>query len=380
VTILAASAVLGVDAEAAARVAEWEDLAAHAVEPNIFYEPWFLRPALESLPGGQAVRLALVHSVEAGRRPLLVGLFPLDRRRPRLRAPVTRLALWTHKQCFLCTPLLREGHAEAALGALLEALAARREPAVLELELVRADGPFQRALVEVLRTRERPSYRADAYNRALLVPAESAEAYLTERLHRKRRKEFKRLESRLGKVGRLTYDALAPGADPAPWVEEFLALEGAGWKRATSLASRPGERRFFEAAVAGAHARGRLDMLAIRLDGRAVAAKCNFSSGKGEAFSFKIAYDEAYRQYSPGVLLELENIRRFHAAPGARWMDSCAQPDHPMANRIWGERRGIEHTLVATGRAPGDLAVSLLPLLRWAYRRVRRAPKGGDQA
>jgi hypothetical protein len=114
-------------------------------------------------------------------------------------------------------------------------------------------------------------------------------------------------------------------------------------------------------------------MLGLRLAGKWIALKCNFLSGEG-SFAFKIAYDEDYARFSPGTLLELENIRRFHARPGLRWMDSCAEPDHFMVNRLWVDRRGLADLVTTTGRATGDLIVSSLPLLHWMSRTLRRAP------
>ena len=54
-------------------------------------------------------------------------------------------------------------------------------------------------------------------------------------------------------------------------------------------------------------------------------------------------------------------------------MDSCAMPDHPMFDRLWGERRVVQTQYVATGRRPGDAMVSAMPLGRWLRRCLRRA-------
>jgi hypothetical protein len=114
-------------------------------------------------------------------------------------------------------------------------------------------------------------------------------------------------------------------------------------------------------------------MLGLRLAGRWIALKCNFVSGEG-SFAFKIAYDENYARFSPGTLLELENIRRFHARRDLRWMDSCAIPGHFMLNRLWLDRRALADLVTTTGRAAGEVMVSSLPLLHWMSRTLRRAP------
>jgi hypothetical protein len=60
-------------------VAAWEELAASAVEPNVFYEPWMLRPALEAFAQGVALRFILVHGERPGEPARLCGFFPFER-------------------------------------------------------------------------------------------------------------------------------------------------------------------------------------------------------------------------------------------------------------------------------------------------------------
>ena len=115
-------------------------------------------------------------------------------------------------------------------------------------------------------------------------------------------------------------------------------------------------------------------LLALRLDGRAIAMKFNLTAGNG-SFACKIAFDEDYARFSPGVLLELDNIRRVHENSELRWMDSCAIPDHFMINRLWTERRVIQNSLLSSGKFSGDLVVSLLPLLRLVRRRLKKRYK-----
>jgi hypothetical protein len=101
--------------------------------------------------------------------------------------------------------------------------------------------------------------------------------------------------------------------------------------------------------------------------------KHNVLSSNG-GFAFRIAFDEAYAKFSPGVQLEFENIRRVCGDPRIAWFDSCAAPRHLMANRIWSERRMIRRTLFSDGSRLGDFVVSLLPLLRWIKKQVRPKP------
>ena len=108
-------------------------------------------------------------------------------------------------------------------------------------------------------------------------------------------------------------------------------------------------------------------LLSLRLNGRPISMKHNLLTKSG-GFAFKIAFDEKFSKYSPGLLLELESIRRVCEDSRIPWMDSCAAARHPMANRIWRERRMIRRSLISNGSATGDFCVSALPVLRWAAR------------
>src|SRR5207302_6985383 len=94
--------------ELAEYVSRWEELAAQAIEPNAFYEPWMLLPAVEFLGKGQDLLFVLVFAPDQKRPegpPRLCGFFPLQRRRWK-RLPISFLSLWKHNYCFLCTPLI----------------------------------------------------------------------------------------------------------------------------------------------------------------------------------------------------------------------------------------------------------------------------------
>lgn len=335
----------------AALAGAWQELADHAVEPNPFHEPWMLLPALEAWPA----RLEHVF-IEDGTS--LVGYFPLERAFFYRRVPLPHLRLWRYPHCFLGTPLVRRGYAAECLRALRAWL--RND--ILHWRDAAADGPFAAALEESIgRFHLRPYERS----RALLRRHADAEGYIARALPKASRKELRRLQARLSERGALQFTS-------SEETEAFLALEAAGWKgeRGSALGSTAAGARFFRSMALQAAARGRLMMLALRLDGRPVAMKCNLLAGEG-AFAFKIAYHEGYARFSPGMLLELENIRAFHARAGLQWMDSCAEPGHFMLGRLWLERRPLIDVLAATGSAPG-LALSALELGAGALRNLRR--------
>ena len=351
---------------------EWRRLAANALEPNPFYEPALLLPALRELRGDAAVVVALVFRGEPGPRSRLIGLFPFERRRRQRGVPLASLRLWKHLHAFLCTPLVDAACASASLLGLFRGLAAAGEAGLVDFAFCAADGPFEAALAESLRAHGHPSAVSDRHSRALYRPARDLESYLAEALPPRKRRELERLARRLGEQGRLEFAELGPDEDPRPWIEAFLELEASGWKGrdGSALALSAPQRRFFEAGAAALAAEGRLWMLGLALDGKWIALKCNFLAGRG-GFAFKIAYDEKHARSSPGVLLELETLARLHRRPEIAWMDSCAVEGHFMKNRLWVHRREIATRLVAIGGAGSRGWVHALPALQQLKRRIR---------
>jgi hypothetical protein len=353
----------------------WEELARSALEPNPFYEAWMLIPALRFLGKGKSLQLVLVFARNQARPDgphVLCGLFPLERK-PRYKGlPVSVLSLWKHLYCFLCTPLVRADRARECLTALSDWLASDSQSPLMEFNYVSGEGPFHQALVDCLNERSSLSFVSDLYNRALFKPRASADQYLREAMSREHRKDVRRRTRRFSEEGHVEFVTLEQESDIDAWLEEFMRLEFNGWKgkRGGAIAAKEEYRNYFTAVAKEAFRRGRLMMLGLRLNDQPVALKCNFLAESG-GYAFKIAYDESYSRFSPGFLLEMENIQRLQARPEIEWMDSCAVPVHFMINRLWLDRRTIQTLLVSTGKRPGDLAVSLMPLIRWLNRKVR---------
>jgi CelD/BcsL family acetyltransferase involved in cellulose biosynthesis len=374
--------VLDHPATLAGHMAAWNDLAAAALEPNVFYEPWMMLPAIDAFGRGEKLRYVLVYADQAEGPPLLCGLFPLERVASYKGMPFRHVRLWHHKHCYLGTPLVRSTHARACLIAFLDWLEADAQggPAI-EWGLIGADGPFWRALTEALAETGRRSFVPYRHDRALMRPLAEGDAFIREAVSPKDVREFRRRERRLAEIGPLEYAQLEDAGETDKWIADFIELEARGWKgrQASALACTEAGRLFFTRAIRAAARRRQLMMLGLRLAGRWIALKCNFVSGEG-CFAFKIAYDEDYARFAPGTLLELENIRRVHARPELRWMDSCAQPHLLMYNRLWPDRRAIVDLVTTTGRPTGDLMVGSLPLLHWVSRTLRGTPAAAPAA
>lgn len=317
--------------------AAWDELAAVASEPNAFAERWFVVAGLRHLPYPPTLRILTVRD---GAR--LIGLLPVSIGRRYGRLPVRHVVNWLHHHAFLGAPLVRAGDEQAFWTAALAALDAEGwARGFLHVNGLVEDGPVHRGLVAAAGAIGRPCDTVHRAVRAQLDAGLSPDAYYEANVRKKKRKELKRLAARLAEQGAVAVERLERADQVPGWCEDFLALEASGWKGrgGSALASRPETRGFFRDMLAGAAAAGRLEVLRMTLDDRPVAMLVNFLSPPG-AFSFKIAFDEALARFSPGVLIQIENLRLLHRADIA-WMDSCAAENHPMIDSLWSGRRAI---------------------------------------
>ena len=329
----------------AALVPAWEELAARALEPNPFYEHWTVLPALEAFaPQAELCFLAVrLHGT-------LAGLFPFEWTRRYKGAPVRALSSWRHRHMLLGTPLVRADLARECLAVLFEELSTP----IVEFRHIPAGGAFER----LLRERAAP-FVVSEYSRALLRKNGAATP----------RRTLRQAEKGLRRLGCLSSVALEPGDDAGTWIGDFLQLEASGWKgrRGSALACKPHDRRFAEALFTEAHRRGRLIGIGLDLDGRAITRHLSLRAGRG-AYVYKIAYDERYAKYSPGVLTELETIRHFETLAELEWMDSFTGPDNATFRALWKDRLSIR-TLAFGLRARGRLALGALKALRYLRRK-----------
>ena len=345
----------------------WESMAAAALEPNPFYEPWMLLPALELFGVPSGFRLITVWNGER-----LDAVMPMERAKGFKGLPLPALESWRHRHCLLCTPLVRAEGAKETLVALIESL---RDVSVVGLRYIPSEGPFYRALAAA-------GVRClvlDSYARPVLRRAKDGEAYINDFLSRKDRQELRRRERRLQELGNLTRVTLGPDEDLQRWIDDFLRLEASGWKgkQGTAMKCSDANRRFLTQTFEAAYRRGRLEIVGIDLDGKPLARSTGFLAGDG-GYAFKPAYDEAFAKCSPGIIAEVARIRNLHELPGVRWMDSFTDADNSFMSRLWKDRLTVQSVAFGTNAA-GALALAALPFLRWAKQTLSAASRGRAQ-
>jgi hypothetical protein len=107
-------------------------------------------------------------------------------------------------------------------------------------------------------------------------------------------------------------------------------------------------RRFMQDAIASLGREGKVLMHRLLVNGKTIAATIALKSGN-TAWGWKVAHDEAYSAYSPGVLLVAALTESILADPAVVHMDSCAGNADTMAAQLWGERLLLADCLVTAG-------------------------------
>lgn len=334
----------------------WNDLAARALVPAGLNH----RAIAEALLRAKPLRSEL--SLVRQGRELLFALLTARRSFP---APV--ITNWITPLSFMGLP-----HVDGTrpVPAIETFLAAADRPVVLRS--IPADGPFWNSLQKAA------GHFAilDRWERAALRFDGDFENWFASNFERKRRKEFRRLRTRLAERGRLSFEALGAGEWPGGWIDELLALEASGWKgrRGTALARDPAMAAALHAMAKGLACDRALRMWRLSLDGRAVATMFAVTEGS-EVWLGKIAFDEAFAAYSPGVLLVLEVTAALFAEGGMARADSCAVAGHPMIDRIWRGRIAMADVIVADA-ALSPVRFAATVAAERAYRRSRRFVAG----
>jgi CelD/BcsL family acetyltransferase involved in cellulose biosynthesis len=328
---------------------EWRELAARALEPNVFYEPGF---ALAAAPVfGRGAGALLVWSGTRPRR--LLGFFParVSERRYGVRLPV--LVGWTHPYAPLGTPLVERDAAEPVIAAWLAHLAGDPSfPGLLLLPLIAEHGPFAAALDNILRRGQMPCADFARHTRAMLEPRGDRWDYIEQAISVHRRKELRRTGRRLADLGAILFTATAEPASVAAALDDFLVLEASGWKgkAGTAAAHNDEVQGFIETALYALATERKVAINRLLLDGRPIAATITLRSGDN-AWYWKTAYDERLARYAPGMLLTAALTEELAENPDIARTDSAAAPDNAVLDHIWRERLALGDRLI--GVRPG---------------------------
>jgi CelD/BcsL family acetyltransferase involved in cellulose biosynthesis len=331
--------------------AAWADLAARAIESNPLHAQAFAAAAITHLADTRSVDVAAIWRIEPS-RTRLVGVVPFAKAPLRWGAPARLVVAMSHNYGPLGVPLLDRDHASAAADSFFDWI--RRRPVgarFLILQHLTEEGPCAAVLRAVLAGRDLRHRAFGRFRRALALPRRpgptSGGRYLDHALDAKKRRDLARQWRQLQGLGRVDRAVLTEPGEVGGAVEAFLSLEKAGWKGRTGTASlqRPDRAAFVRAATRDMAACGQARVHRLSLDGEPIAVGIAFVA-RDRACFWKIAYDERFARYSPGVQLTMAVTDDLLAQPDVTAIDSLADADHPMIDHLWRERLAMVDWLV----------------------------------
>ncbi len=329
---------------------ELEHLSYRAIESNIYFNPRFLAPAMPRLQD-KDVRLAVLRD-DDGARSRLRLVMPYVVQRPVIGVGPPILRSWANVFGPNGTPLIDCDDPAAVADEFLEVLSRPHLnlPSVLVMPQVYVDGQAGRVMRTAALARDFPVYLTQPQSRAVLASDLDGNNYIQSVFSSHHRRGFSRLLRRLADFGKVSIGLARDRDSVFRRMEEFLLLEARGWKgrKRTALTSDRLQAAFAREAINGLADRDMVRIATLDINGKAIASLLIMIEA-GTAYTWKIAYDEAYSAYSPGMLLMIEATKMLLDDPNVTNADSCAIPNHPMMDRVWAERRQLQTIIIGLG-------------------------------
>jgi CelD/BcsL family acetyltransferase involved in cellulose biosynthesis len=285
----------------------------------------------------------------------MVGLFPFRRRGPCGRG----MAIAAGNLYQFCgAPLVHRDYAEAVLECWAASIGRGKLPSLWRFNHIGLQGPLMTSWSRVLARHGlvlRPIYK---YERPRLARTEGGfEAHCRQFISKARLKDVRRTTRRLEELGRLRFERATHAGDIRQRLEDFLAIENAGWKgrAGSSFLARPQDARFARLAFRAGQRSLTTVTDSLLLDDKPIAVSLNLVAGD-TIFTPKTAYDEAYRRYSPGLVLEFRVIQAFYdeSADGAEAqgmvMDAATTVDGHLVQGLWNATRAMGTVLIGPDR------------------------------
>ena len=350
-------------------LAGWNRCAAAALEPNPFFEPDWLLPALGRLGESPTARLVFVGHGDIVDAVVPVADVVVDA--TGVAGPGHHAALLTRvapTAVALGTPLITaEGGLDAATRLVegLECEARHSGAGLVVMEWVGDDGPVAGLLREATARADCHLVEFECWERALLrrldgdvaghvAAGVAADApYWLRGIGKNRRRTIRQhrnhLETALGS------DVVVRRRTDAAAVDQFLALEASGWKGhvpgGLAFGRESCSTLFFEDVSRRYLGSGRMWFASLEGPDAPVAMVCLVRAGNG-VFAYRTAYDESFARHGPGVEVFLAAMEQFVLGEDARWLDTCSAPGNAHLLGLFPDRHAMATFMVRAPTAP----------------------------
>ncbi|MEL6734347.1 MAG: GNAT family N-acetyltransferase [Pseudomonadota bacterium] len=326
------------------------NLAKNALEPNLFFEAEVVQaawPRLASLLAPSGCWMLCLWEGAGESRKLRVFM-PVRISRIGLPSKLV-LEILANEYLPTGTPLVDRENPDEAVETLFRLLAdpQLKLPTLFSLPHQRADGPVMACIDQALTALGLPSVVHRKTQRAALAPKDEPSTFLATSLGKKRLRELIRQWRRLAEKGPLSFTVANTQDDLLNAFEQFLTLELHGWKgrRGTALYNHRKVTAFSRQIVVELCANGGSEIAVLSHNNRPVAVLI-LLSGDGWFVPWKIAFDEDYRAFSPGMQIMAKATTHLVEKDNLVMADSLAVEDHWMMNHIWPDRLSMQNVLV----------------------------------
>jgi hypothetical protein len=242
------------------------------------------------------------------------------------------------------------------------------------MPLLGQGGLFASTLADVLTRRGCQATAFGRHQRPLLAPGTNRADYFQRTMGGRRFRHFRRRQRRLEELGDVRFEQLRDAEAIARGLDDFFRIEAGGWKGRAGTAAAQNEdvHRFMRSAVTALGVEDKAVIERLCAGGKTIAAAIALKSGDC-AWGWKVAYDEAFADFSPGILAVAGLTETLLADPGIVQADSCAGAHDTMAPQLWAESLSIADWLFTA--APGEFSFAIASRLEGLRRAAFAAAK-----
>jgi CelD/BcsL family acetyltransferase involved in cellulose biosynthesis len=334
--------VVGADGLAALPPDQWDALSSDLLEDNPYFSRAMVMAGIEAMGDAKGMKVLLVRARCDGSLAALLpfrvkGLGPMAVGQPALNL-----------YQISGTPLIARRHAQEAISTIVRLIAEGKTlPRRWVFAHMDTNGAFMQSFARNAQAFGLTAQAPTTYERAVLTrSAGDFETHVENVIGKKRAKDVQRNLRRLAELGEVAFERATDPASVTARIEAFLKLENAGWKgaRGTAFLSRPDHAAFARAAFAPGFA----VVDSLLLDDVPIAISVNIGEGR-TLFTPKCAFDETYRKYGPGMVLEYLVVRDFFSQDRYEEMDSSTTVDGHVIAGFWNARKIMGTIVVGPG-------------------------------
>lgn len=334
---------------------EISELASKSIESNIFFEPGFLQSGIQRIDD-KGVMLVCLWEGNPGAQVLRFFMPVVATKAGLPRHQILRS--FTHHFAPLGTPLMHSDNAPEIAENLLRLLGDPQLaiPSTFAFDQQRLNGSTIQILIQAANSMGLQHNTVLSYQRANLQAIDTSsiapQAFIRQSLGKKRLKEYARLLRRLGETGEISFEIARTENNILDAIEGFLTLEACGWKGrgGTALYSLKQIAAFSRQAVSALARNSQCEIHSMKSGKKIIASLICFKT-KGQYFTWKIAFDEDYDSYSPGVQVMLKASQYWLGKKNFVSADSLASANHSMIDHLWRERLELGTLLIETGKS-----------------------------